>query len=80
MGPRSPSSGRLHDEFAVPLAENIRELGLVSFNKHVIEPRLTTKLVYPLRDLVARCITETGEEGEKTSVQRCSAVLAEDDG
>jgi hypothetical protein len=51
----------LHHHLALPLSEGVRKLRLVVFGDDVVEIWLTTKLVYPLGDLVAGSITKTRE-------------------
>ena len=67
-------------ELAFAFAERVRELGLVVPRDDVVEPRLAAKLVYPLRDLVARGVPKTGEEGEELLPEGRGRVVAEDDG
>lgn len=75
----APSSGSLHHHLALPLSKGIRELCLVMLGNEVIEVRLTTELVYPLCNLVARSVSQTREEREKLGSQRCTGRVAEND-
>jgi len=47
------SSSCLHHHLAFPLPKCVREMRFVVFCDQVVEPRLSTELVYPLRDLVS---------------------------
>ena len=75
----SPARGRLHHHLALALAERIREAVLVVPGQDVAEPRLPAVLVYPLRDLVPRGVSETWEEREQPLAQGRARVVLEDD-
>lgn len=71
---------RLHHELALALAERIRELVLVVLVDQVPEPWLATELVNSLRDFVACCVAETGEERQELAPNGSGCVFTEDDG
>ena len=78
-GRDAPARGGLHHHLALALAERIREAVLVVPGQDVAEPRLPAVLVYPLRDLVPRGVSETWEEREQPLAQGRARVVLKDD-
>lgn len=77
--PSQASSGSLHHHLPLPLAEGVSKVRLEVSREDIVEVWLAAELVYPLGDLVARCVAETGEEGEHFAAERCGGVFSEDD-
>lgn len=74
------SGSRMHQHTTPLVPESRLEPSTAILVNQIPEPRLTTKLVDPLGDLVSGSVPKTGEQGEKLGVDGGGSGGSEDDG